>query len=75
MSEQLWNETFTEQEVTYIAYINEEVIIIEHVPARVNIETGERLFSPQTVERIQEIIRMRQQPKKIIDAPVYEFAT
>lgn len=74
MSEHLWNETFIEQEVTYIAHINGEFIIIEHVPAQVNTETGERLFAPQTVERIQEIIRLRQQPKKVIDTPVYEFA-
>jgi hypothetical protein len=74
MSEQSWSEAFTDQEVTYVAYINDEVVIIEHVPARVNTETGERLFAPQTVERIHEIIRLRQQPKKVIGAPVYEFA-
>lgn len=74
MSEYVWDETLIEQEVTYVAYINGAAIIIEHVPARVNVETGERLFAPQTVERIHEIIRLRQQPKKVIDTPVYEFA-
>ncbi len=75
MSEHVWNETLVEKEVTYLIEINGRIIAIEGVPARVNIETGESLFAPQTVERIHEIIRLQQPPKKVIDAPVYEFAT
>lgn len=75
MSEHVWNETFVEKEVTYLVEINGRIIAIEGVPVRVNIETGERLFAPQTVERIHEIIRLQQPPKKVIDTPVYEFAT
>ncbi|MDQ3253574.1 MAG: hypothetical protein M3R15_06660 [Acidobacteriota bacterium] len=48
--------------------------IIENVPARVSEETGEQLFSPDTVERLQQIIREQQQPKRVIETPVYEFA-
>ena len=29
------------------------LIVIERVPARVCLETGEKLYSPETVERIQ----------------------
>src|SRR5271157_3391195 len=49
-------EEFSEQEVTYITEVDGRVIIIERVPARVSLTTGERLYSPETVERIQAII-------------------
>jgi hypothetical protein len=69
-----WNETFVEQQVTYIVEVDGELVIIQHVPARVNTETGERLFSPETVEKIQAIIQSQQAPTKVIQAPVFEFA-
>jgi hypothetical protein len=73
MSNYRWNETFIEQEVTYVIEMNGAIIIVEHVPARVNVETGERLFAPDIVERLQRIIRSRQMPTKVIETPVFEF--
>ena len=73
MSDYRWNETFVEQEVTYVIEMNGTIIIVEHVPARINVETGERLFAPDIVERLQQIIRSRQTPTKVIEMPVFEF--
>jgi hypothetical protein len=67
-------EEFSEQEVTYIAEVDGRVIVIERVPARVSNATGERLYSPETVERIQQIVWGGSQPKRTISAPVYEFS-
>jgi len=36
-------EEFSEQEVTYITEVDGRVIIIERVPTRVSLTTGERL--------------------------------
>lgn len=69
-----WNEQFEAHDVTYILELGDEIIVIEHVPARVNTETGERLFAPETVKRIQAILQSRAAPKKIIRAPVFDFA-
>lgn len=49
-------------------------IIVENVPARVCVETGEQFFSPETVERLQRMIWEEEKPKKFIETPVYEFA-
>ena len=49
-------ETIVETNVNYAMEINGKFVIIENVPARVCVETGEQLFSPETVERLQEII-------------------
>jgi len=74
MSEYRWEEALEAQEVTYILELDNEIIVIEHVPAQVNTETGERLFAPETVEKIQQIVQSRQAPKKIIQTPVFDFA-
>ena len=73
MSNEVWQETFEEQTVTYILEQQGKVLIIEHVPARVCTETGERLFAPATVERLQQIVWEQRTPTRIIETPVFEF--
>ena len=68
-------ETFIEQEVTYTLEVNGKFFMIENVPARVCIETGERFFAPETVERLQRIIWENKQPKRVIETPVFDFAS
>ena len=74
MSHEAWEETFEEQKVTYVLEHQGKVLIIENVPARVCKETGERLFAPETVERLQHIVWEQRQPTRIIETPVFEFA-
>lgn len=66
-------DNFIEQKVTYTLEFDGKFFIIENVPARVCQETGESFFSPETVERIQEIIWQNKSPKRVIETPVYEF--
>ena len=67
------NETMIEMEVTYSLEYEGKFYIIEHVPARVCKETGEHLFSPDTVEQIQKIIRSRKKPDRVIETAVYDY--
>jgi hypothetical protein len=53
---QTFQEELIEKKVTYTLLKDDKFYIIEGVPARVNVETGEQLFSPETVERLQQII-------------------
>ncbi len=71
---QIWDETLIEKRVTYSIEVEERLVIVENVPARVNAETGERLFSPDTVERLQKIVHNQQRPKRFVETPVYEYA-
>jgi YgiT-type zinc finger domain-containing protein len=73
MSNQVWQETFEEQTITYVLEQQGKVLIIEHVPARVCRETGERLFAPETVERLQQIVWEQRTPTCIVETPVFEF--
>lgn len=49
-------EKLVEQKVIYTLFKNGKFYIVENVRARVNQETGEQFFSPQTVEHLHEII-------------------
>ena len=69
-----WNETLIKKNVTYHIEFDGRLFLIENVPARVNVETGERHFSPETVERLQQIMWDQCCPVRTIETPVYEYA-
>ena len=69
-----WKETLVEQRVTYTIEVDGKFIIVENVPARVCLETGERFFAPETVERLQQTVWESRRPHRVIETPVFEFA-
>ena len=73
MPSEALEETFVEQTVRYTLEVQGRFVLIEHVPARVCVQTGERFFSPGTVERLQRIIWEEHAPSRIIETPVFEF--
>ena len=74
MAKQPQTEKFVDQKVTYTLFKDGKFYIIENVPARVNQETGEQFFAPQTVEHLRQIISGGGRPRRVIQTPVYEFA-
>ncbi len=67
-------ETFVDQSVAYTLELEGRFVIIEHVPARVSLRTGERLFSPQTVDRLQRIAWAQKAPSRVLETPVFEYS-
>ena len=67
-------EHFVAQNITYVLELEGRLLVIENVPASVSEETGEQLFSPETVERIQQTAWAEKKPARVIETPVYEFA-
>lgn len=67
-------ERFVERLVTYTLEMEGRPYVIEHVPARVNVETGEQLFAPETVERLQQIVWDSRAEARSNQAPVFDFA-
>ena len=74
MSGYHWKEKLVNRTVTYTLERNGQLLVVENVPARVNVETGEQLFSPDIVERLQKIVQEQKEPKRLMQVPVYEFA-
>lgn len=67
-------ENLVERAVTYTLEMNGRLFVVENVPARVDTETGEQFFSPETVERLQEILQGDEKPVRVIEAPVFDYA-
>jgi hypothetical protein len=73
MNDYPWKELLVEKNVNYVMEEDGELVIIEKVPARVNLETGEQLLSSNTLQRLREMIKDRKQPTRVITTPIYEF--
>jgi YgiT-type zinc finger domain-containing protein len=63
----------TEQLVTYSQFINGQFVIVENVPALVCEQCGDRLYSPDVVERLQELIWSQAKPVRTVTVPVYDL--
>jgi hypothetical protein len=69
------HEHLIERKVTYTLQMEGNVYIVENVPARVDLETGEQFFSPETVEHLRgTIMGEAQRPKRFAHTPVYEYS-
>ncbi len=66
-------ENLVEQAVTYTLEMNGRLFVIENVPARVDTDTGEQFFAPETVDRLREIIKGGEKPVRVIEAPVFDY--
>ncbi len=67
-------ENLVEQAVTYTLEMHGRLFVIENVPARVDTDTGEQFFAPETVDRLREIIKGGEKPVRVIEAPVFDYA-
>jgi hypothetical protein len=63
-----------DRKITYTLQWEGHVYIVENVPARVDPETGEEFFAPETVDHLRSTIRgQAQKPKWFTETPVYEY--
>jgi YgiT-type zinc finger domain-containing protein len=64
----------TEQAVTYRIELSNRLIVVENVPAKVCLQCGERLYSAETVERLQKTVWEDKPPSRVLETPVFNFA-
>ena len=64
-----------DRKISYVIEFKERLYIIEHVPVKECLQCSERLYSPQTVERIQDAIWHDRKPDKVIETPVIDYAS
>ena len=63
-----------EQMVLYTIQLDEKLVVVEHVPARVCDQCGERLYRSETVERLQKTVWEQRSPSRMLQTPVFDFA-
>ena len=66
--------TVNEEKVSYTLFYEGHWIIVENVPAKVCNQCGEKLFDPDTVDRLQATIWKKQKPERKIKTPVFNLA-
>jgi len=49
-----------------------ELVVIDHVPAEVCTTCGDVLLKPETVLKIEQLLRQRPEPANMV--PLYEYA-
>lgn len=60
--------------VSYTILYKGQWIIVEKVPASVCKQCGEKLFDPETVEKLQNIIWSKKKPQKEVKTPIYDLS-
>jgi hypothetical protein len=64
---------FINCKVRYTLPIGDRIVIVENVPARVSRRTGEQFFSPETTERLWQIVHGDEPPARILETRVYLY--
>lgn len=62
------------REVTFIYDLNGEYFFIEHVPAEVCVQCGEKTYSLETTDALLELAQKKQNPVKMVQVPVFDYA-
>lgn len=63
---------YEERKVVHPVRHRGQVIVIDHVPAEVCSVCGDVLLKPETVRRIEEMLKAAGQPARTV--PLYEYA-
>ena len=64
--------TYEQTTIPHVVRRNDHLIVIDHVPAEVCQICGDTLLAPDTIRRLETLIRERSTPQT--SAPVYEYA-
>jgi YgiT-type zinc finger domain-containing protein len=59
--------------VRYKLDLGDRIVVIENVPARVCEQTGEEFFSPETAERIWQLVHGGGRPARAMHVDVYDY--
>lgn len=73
MPDQL-NDGLVDELVTFSMEFRGRTVVVEDVPARVDPETREQFFTPETVDRLHAIILRGGEADRVAETPVFRFA-
>ena len=63
---------YEERQIVHTVRYHEQVVVIDHVPAEVCSVCGDVLLKPETVRRIEALLRTATRPAGTV--PLYEYA-
>src|SRR5437868_6905703 len=62
---------YEERMIAHTVHYRGELIVIDHVPADVCTICGDVLLKPETVRKIEKLLRQRSEPANMV--PLYEY--
>lgn len=63
---------YEERKIVHTIRYHGRVVVIDHVPAEVCSVCGDVLLKPETVRRVEDLLRTASQPASTV--PLYEYA-
>ena len=63
---------YEESQIVHTVSYRGQVKVIDHVPAEICSECGDVLLKPETVRRIEKLLKEKTKPEKTV--PLYEYA-
>ncbi len=63
---------YEERQIVHTVRYHGQVMVIDHVPAEVCSVCGDVLLKPETVRRIESLLRTASRPERTV--PLYEYA-
>lgn len=66
--------TLEEKVVTFTYEEEDKYLFVEHVPALVCNKCGERIYSPEVIDKLLKFAKEEFRPVKTIKVPVFDFA-
>ena len=68
------NTTFRQQQVEEVFHIEEHIVMVESIPARVCNRCGDTTFDRQTTERIRRMVHDQKPPTRRVNVDVFAYA-
>ena len=68
------NATFHDEHVDEVFRIEGQMVLVEHIPARICDRCGEATFDRETVERVRRTVHEDKQPTRHVSMDVFALA-
>ncbi|MBI5970922.1 MAG: type II toxin-antitoxin system MqsA family antitoxin [Deltaproteobacteria bacterium] len=62
-----------EKEVTFSYEEGDKYILVEHVPARVCANCGEKTYSPEVADELRKFAKAKCRPIRVLSVPVFDY--
>jgi len=59
--------------VTFVYEDEDKYLFVENVPAAICTKCGEKMYSPEVTDKLQEFAKNKFKPEKIVKVPVFNF--
>lgn len=65
---------FKQVHVDQVFIVNGNYVVVEHIPATVCEQCGEKIFSREVTEKVRELLHGEQEPVRRVEIDVFDLA-